>query len=282
MKSSPSPREPIITADGARTRSLQCGEVWGGNSAVEQTLSLPGLMVWLHSKPFHNASGGGDVYYFSVCSHGVIARVALADVSGHGEPVSGLAQTLRGLMHKYVDYWDQTEFMEELSRAFAASQRQLPGQQEGFGLDRAMFATSTLLGYYREDRQLLVTNAGHMPPLHYRAVNGDWYWLDEQAPVYIAARTGLPLGLIPGTQYTQTAFQLGPGDLVVLYTDGVTETANVSGEELELEGLRANARAVSIGPPSEVGAGLLEAVRQFGAGGTQTDDETLIVLRCEA
>jgi phosphoserine phosphatase RsbU/P len=281
MKSSSSPGERIMTADSAGTRSLQCGEVWGGNSAVEQTLSLPGLVVWLHSKPFHNASGGGDVYYFSVCSHGVIARVALADVSGHGEPVSGLAQTLRGLMHKYVNYWDQTEFMGELGRAFAATQR-LPGQQEGFGLDGAKFATSTLLGYYSEDRQLLVTNAGHMPPLHYRAVNGDWNWLDEGAPVYIAARTGLPLGLIPGTQYTQKAFQLGPGDLVVLYTDGVTETANASGEELDLEGLRTIARAVSIGPPFEVGAGLLETVHQFGAGGTQTDDETLIVLRCEA
>src|ERR1043165_8396643 len=71
-------------------RSLKCLEVWGGNGAVEETLELPGLSVWLHSMPLHNASGGGDVYYLSSCSHGVIARVALADVSGHGECVDHL------------------------------------------------------------------------------------------------------------------------------------------------------------------------------------------------
>lgn len=57
-----------MTADSAGTRSLQCGEGRRGNSAVERTLSLSGLMVWLHSTPFPNASGGGDLYYFSVCS----------------------------------------------------------------------------------------------------------------------------------------------------------------------------------------------------------------------
>jgi sigma-B regulation protein RsbU (phosphoserine phosphatase) len=75
---------------------------------------------------------------------------------------------------------------------------------------------------------------------------------------------------------------LGSGDLVVLYTDGVTETVNASGEELDSQGLLALARAVPVGPAAELGVSLLEAVSEFGAGSTQADDETLIVIGCEA
>ncbi len=263
-------------------RSLQCMEVWGGNGPAEETFTLPGLAIWLHSKPYQDATGGGDVYYFSACSPGIIARVALADVSGHGDGASELAQTLRGLMQKYVTRWDQTEFMQELNRAFGTSQGCLPEQQDGLPLEGAKFATSTILGYYRYHRRLLVTNAGHLPPLHYSALDGGWQFLDAQARSYEPTLAGLPLGLIPGTHYSQTMFQLVRGDLVVLYTDGVTETVNASGAELDSQGLLTMARATPIGRPAELGVSLLEAVRQFGAGSNQADDQTLIVIGCEA
>src|SRR5215470_281668 len=141
-----------MTQRSQAARSLKCLEVWGGNGAVEETLELPGLSVWLHSTPLHNATGGGDVYYLSSCSHGVIARVALADVSGHGECVSELAKTLRVLMHKYVSYWDQTEFMQELNRAFATSQHRLESEQGSSCLAGAKFATSTVMSYSCEER----------------------------------------------------------------------------------------------------------------------------------
>lgn len=272
----------IMRDDFTPAQSLQCMEVWGGNGPAEETFALPGLAVWLHSKPFQNAAGGGDVYYFSACSPGIIARVALADVSGHGDGASDLAQTLRELMQKHVTRWDQTEFMQELNRAFGASQGRLPEQQDGLPLEGAKFATSTILGYYRYHRRLLVTNAGHLPPLHYSAFDGDWQFLDVQARSYEPTFTGLPLGLIPGTHYSQSMFQLERGDLVVLYTDGVTETVNASGAELDSQGLLAMARAAPIGRPGEFGVSLLEAARQFGSGSNQADDQTLIVIGCEA
>jgi phosphoserine phosphatase RsbU/P len=272
----------IVTERSQAARSLACLEVWGGNGAIEETLELPGLSVWLHSRPLHNVAGGGDVYYLSSCSHGVVARVALADVSGHGECVSELAQTLRGLMHRYVSYWDQTEFMQELNRAFAASQQAIESEQGGSRLDGAKFATSTVMGYYCEERQLLMTNAGHLPALHYDALEKTWRWLDEEAPSHRTGLAGLPLGLIPGTKYSQTAFQLGPGDLVVLYTDALTETVDDSGEELGTEGLMCLAQAISPAVPAEVGPAMLRAVHRFGAAQTQSDDETLIVFQCSA
>jgi len=271
-----------MTADTATSRSLACLEIWGGNCAVQEALELPGLSAWVYSRPLHDAERGGDVYYLSACSHGLITRIALADVSGHGQGVDPLAQTLRRLMHKYVNHWDQGEFAEALNRAFRSTQEQFQDQLDALGLHGAIFATCTILGYYCEGRQLLMTNAGHMPPLHYSAMESAWRWLDEQAPFHRTKLTGLPLGLIPDTHYSQTGFQLGPQDLLVLYTDGLLEALNESGEELGFEGLMAIARALSIGAPADIGAAMLEEVHRFSAGGTRADDETLIVLQCNA
>ena len=270
-----------MTADTTTARSLACLEVWGGNCAVQEGLELPGLSAWVYSRPLHDAERGGDVYYLSACSHGLITRIALADVSGHGQGVDGLAQTLRRLMNKYVNHWDQREFAEALNRAFRSTQEQFQEQLDALGLHGAIFATCTILGYYCEEQQLLMTNAGHMPPLHYSAFEGAWRWLDEQAPFHRTKLTGLPLGLIPGTQYSQTGFQLGPQDLLVLYTDGLLETVNESGEELGSEGLMAIARALPVRAPADMGAAMLEAVQRISEGGARADDETLIVLRCD-
>jgi len=271
-----------MTADTTTARSLACLEVWGGNCRVREGLELPGLSAWVYSRPLHDAERGGDVYYLSACSHGLITRIALADVSGHGHGVDPLAQALRGLMHEYVNHWDQRDFAEALNRAFGATRAQFQDQLDALGLRGAIFATCTILGYYCEDRQLLMTNAGQMPPLHYSAFERVWRGLDEQAPFHRTKLTGLPLGLIPGTHYSQTGFQLGPQDLLILYTDGLLETMNELGEELGFEGLMDIARVLPVGAPADMGAAMLELVHRFSAGGTAADDETLMVLRCNA
>ena len=77
--------------------SMKCMEVWGGHQAVDQSLQMPGLKVWVYSRPYGKAIGGGDVYYLSFCASGRITRMLLADVSGHGETVSQVAVGLRDL-----------------------------------------------------------------------------------------------------------------------------------------------------------------------------------------
>ncbi len=86
------------------TGPLVCTEIWGGNRRIERLVELPGLCAWVSSAPFEG-SVGGDVYYFSRCSQGLLTRVALADVSGHGERVQRLGEQLRGLMHEHVNAW---------------------------------------------------------------------------------------------------------------------------------------------------------------------------------
>ena len=64
--------------------TLMCNEVWGGNRKVVRTVQLASVTAWMASVPLDEGEGGGDLYYMSVCNHGLISRVALADVSGHG------------------------------------------------------------------------------------------------------------------------------------------------------------------------------------------------------
>ncbi len=104
---------------------------------------------WVHSKPVEPALAGGDVYYLSVCSAGLLSRIVLADVAGHGQQVDAAAMTLRDLLRKHVNAFDQSELMRGINEAFAK------------GLDGAVqYATAAVLGYYRATRQLIFANAG--------------------------------------------------------------------------------------------------------------------------
>ena len=89
----------------------------------------------------------------------------------------------------------------------------------------------------------------------------------------------LPLGLIAGTSYTQTAVQLEPGDLLILYTDGVSESYDASGVQLGLERLLAIARNLPTESASAAGKGLLAAVAQFRGAVPAVDDETVVALQ---
>ena len=263
----------VMSESGPGVARLACFELWGGNSMVAHPIELPGLVGWLSSMPFGQAASGGDVHYLSVCSKGQVSRIALADVAGHGESASAVAEQLRQVLRHHTDNWDQSALMRELNDAF---QQDAEGDQ---------FATAVVLGFYSETGELLFTNAGHPPVLWRHAETGLWEWLEERTP-YARDVAGLPLGLISGTAYAQTAVELSRGDLLLLYTDGITESLNASGEELGLEGWLDLVRGVpadSRQDPAAFGAALVKKLKQFRGSRPQRDDETLVLIRatCE-
>jgi len=77
---------------------LACFELWGGNSRAVHPIELPGLQGWISCTPFGHTASGGDVHYVSVCSKGQVSRIALADVAGHGESASSVAERLRRVL----------------------------------------------------------------------------------------------------------------------------------------------------------------------------------------
>jgi len=248
---------------------LACFELWGGNRKQAHPLEFPGLRGWISSTPFGHGESGGDVHYMSVCSKGQVSRIALADVAGHGTSASLVAERLRRVLQQHTDNWDQSMLMRELNEAF---KRDATGVQ---------FATAVVLGFYVGTGELLFTNAGHQPLLWHHAASGVWDWLEESTS-YARDVAGLPLGLISGTAYAQTAVEFSTGDMLLLYTDGITESRNESGEELGHEGLLTLVRGLTISQaegPVAFGKALAAKLNGFRGSAPQRDDETLVLIQ---
>lgn len=249
-----------------KPHALVCNEVRGGNRKFIGTRELPGIVAWVASIPVNEDDGGGDLHFMSVCGNDLIARVALADVSGHGREVDAAAMTLHKLMRENIDVWDQSDFMRGLNDTF---------NQYGGG----QYATAIVLSFDRVTSHLAFSNAGHLPPLWYHASEGAWGWLQEGDSTPREA-SGLPVGLISGTGYCQTVVTLRRSDLLVLYTDGITDAENGAGQDLGRTLLLEWARQGPIESPSVLGEELLKRLTEF-RGNLHIDDETLVVLQRE-
>ena len=258
-----------MTGSVVKVERLACLEVRGGNHLTTYAARLPGLSAWVSCNPLRPSTRGGDLYYLSACSHGSIARVVIADVSGHGEKVSAAAARLQNSLQQYIDLWDQSLLIRDLNESFFRNEH------------RVKFATAFLGSFASQSGDLLFTNAGHMLPLWYRAASQKWTYLQDFMP---APKTisDLPLGLIPGTEYHQTAARLAPGDLLILYTDGINEAENEAGDQLGLACLLSMARSLPINSPTAAGEALMAAVSRFRGAAPAKDDATVVALRCEA
>jgi sigma-B regulation protein RsbU (phosphoserine phosphatase) len=255
-----------MTAETDQVYRLACLELRGGNHLAEYPVELPGLAGWVSCRPLQPSPRGGDLYYLSACSNGVIARVALADVSGHGEAVSSAAVRLQDALRQHVDHWDQSALIRQLNDSFLKSTHS------------AQYATAFLASFYKGSGELLFTNAGHLPPLWYRAARREWSFLLDSTP-YSKEILDLPLGMIQGTGYSQTGVQLESGDLLLLYTDGISEACDESGEQLGLEGLLSLAQALPTDSAQSAGQSLRAAVARFRGTAPPADDETLVALQ---
>ena len=257
--------EPAVHQEGPLP-NLGCVGVWSGNREAAFKGELPGLATWVYSVPLESSKGGGDVHYLSACDQGRLSRIALADVSGHGAGAHIVAESLLQLMHRYISTWDQSDLMRDLGRAFREAQA---GSQ---------YATAVVIGFQRELGQIAYTNAGHPAPLWFHASEKRWGVLAEDE-VPGAVPSDLPLGLIPGTEYQQTFATLGPDDLLILYTDGMTEAEDYAGAQLRTGRLLELARGLPTDSPEAAGRSLLSKVYKFSGGLRAIDDETLIVLQ---
>ena len=142
----------------------------------------------------------------------------------------------------------------------------------------SQYASAILFAYYQPTRELVFTNAGHPPALWYHAATKTWDWL-ESATTLAHVIEGLPLGLIDGTHYLQVAVRLEPADLLILYTDGITEARNPDGEMLGTEGLLAIAKSLPIDGPAQMAEGLIVRLQEFGGTTPPADDRTFCILR---
>jgi len=244
-----------------------CRELRGGNQRANYSAELPGMECWVSCRPLRPSSKGGDVYYLSLCSQGAIARITLADVAGHGDVVSAAATRLRDALREHSDDWDQTLLIRKLSDTFLNT-KQSPGE----------YATAFVIGYSGSSGELVFTNAGHPSPMWYQAATQRWVLIEDQTE-WSKSIANLPLGLIEGTPYTQTGLELAEGDMVILYTDGISEVEGVDGTQLGMKGLIELVKVLPVISPADAGSALIASIERYRGNAPAQDDETVIVLR---
>jgi len=254
----------------ASHHALQCMEIWSGSSAVERSISTPGLDLWVWSRPYQQAAGGGDVHYVSLCGGGLITRLILADISGHGASVADLASSLRDLMRRNINRKSQSRLVRDLNRQFTELAKM------------SCFATSVLATYLANRDQLTLCNAGHPRPLWFRANSGSWSFVDAEPTDEQAELTNLPLGVEDSTLYPQVTLNLTRGDLVLIYTDALTEAAGTDGAMLAEQGLLELVRTIDATNPEAMSEALVHRLDQFRGGRPADDDSTFLLLHHNA
>jgi len=199
---------------------------------------------------------GGDYYDYLPLQDERIGLV-IADVSGKGIPaallMAGLQASVRSLALPGVSPCEVNRRLNDMLHQSTSASR---------------YATLFFALYDPQDRSLQYSNAGHFPPIH----------IGAQGAAYLS-QGGLPIGLMPGSLYGEGRRELGLGDLLALYTDGVVETPNAHGEEF------GNARLVEIltrhqdVPLTDLLERVIDAVGHWSGGGPPHDDVTLVLAR---
>jgi hypothetical protein len=252
----------------ADAHRMQCMEVWGGNRAVDSGVVMSGLDAWVYSRPYgESADGGGDVYYVSSCATGRVTRLLVADVSGHGQAVCDVGVQLRTLMRRYVNYIDQGRLVSDLNREFSALST------------AGCFATAVVTTFWAPTGELSLCNAGHPPPLVYRAGTRAWSFLELRKSCDAAVTTNVPLGVLDLCDYEQFDVRLGVGDMVLCYTDSLPESGDGRGGMLGQAGLLEVARSIDISEPARVVPNLLDAIAVLAPGNLTGDDVTALLFR---
>jgi sigma-B regulation protein RsbU (phosphoserine phosphatase) len=202
---------------------------------------------------------GGDYYDLFRREDGRVGLV-VGDVSGKGMPAALLVSTLHSGLRLLLDQIGFTPaLLERLNRHigdYSAANK---------------FITLLLAELDPATGALQYMNAGHNPGILLRRGGG----AEELSP------GGVPLGLLPGARFQSRAVALEPGDLVCIYSDGITEAAAPDDEEFGMERLIDLLRAERGRPLGEVVEAIVHAVGEFSQGLPQGDDQTVVLLRRE-
>jgi phosphoserine phosphatase RsbU/P len=138
-------------------------------------------------------------------------------------------------------------------------------------LDGQRFTTAVLAEYDPATRQLEYVNAGHNAPV-IRRLKGNIDRLESAS---------LPLGIAPDATFPSSQITLQPGDLLILFTDGVVEAFNSSGEEFSDPRWIDVIRSLPPASAEQTLQNLIQSVEQFVGATRQSDDITCLVLLCK-
>lgn len=216
---------------------------------------LSGYDISAYNFPTEEVSGD---YYDWVSIYEDQIAIVIADVSGKGVPAALLMAFLRASLRAATHIGYSTRIsMAKVNYLLWES------------IERNQFVTAFYGILDGPNRTLSYSNAGHSPVLLVEA-NGEHRFID---------RGNVPLGMFRDTRYHEYYLSLEPGDLLVLYTDGVTEANNASGEEFGRERLAEAVKAHSSLSARDLIASLQREVLNWTDGLGAGDDVTFFVIK---
>jgi sigma-B regulation protein RsbU (phosphoserine phosphatase) len=223
-----------------------------------RTLSIPCISCETFYQPAHGI--GGD-YYDLLSLPGDRWGIAIGDVSGKGIGAALLMASLQASLRAQAlhPHLDLSTLIGDVNRLVYDSS---PAH---------LFASLFYAEYQPSKRILKYVNAGHNPPLVLRWRNGscDMYRLDSG---------GIPVGIDANSEFSCTTFQFEIGDVLVAYTDGITEAENRDGELWGVQRFENLLRSCSGETSERIIECTLDEVSAFANGQPQRDDVTLVVM----
>ncbi len=220
----------------------------------ERSPFVPGWRLWLFTRPANDV--GGDLVDFVGTERGKSA-LTLGDVAGKGLKAALLTAKLQATFRAFVH--DSPSLVDLVSRVNAVFRRDSLPQ---------VFASVVSASIEPRSGTVRIVNAGHLPPLIIR-----------HHGVEQMGKGGPALGLIDSAEFSEQAVDLGPGEIVLIYSDGLIETRNAAGEFFGEERLRTLLPGSCKCGADELGERLVAACDRFQGYAPAHDDLSLVILQ---
>ena len=217
---------------------------------------IPGYSIAAINIPAKNTSG--DLYDFVELDDGNLI-FALGDVSGKGLPASIIMANLQSMLHAFPYF----------NRSTSYCSNQLNRIIEKFSTS-TKFVTLFFGLLNPENHTITYTNAGHEYPILLRSNSGERL-----------STGGLPLGLFADTEYEESKTKMNPGDLLLIFSDGVTDATDKKDETFTEERLKKLVTANHHLQPNDLLQLICDEVQKFVGNAPQFDDITLIIIKRE-
>ncbi|HWP81852.1 MAG TPA: GAF domain-containing SpoIIE family protein phosphatase [Bacteroidota bacterium] len=230
---------------------------------IQQALlpkQLPKIPMYdLDAAAFPCKSVGGDYYdIIQLDPHRYV--MVVADVSGKGVPAALLVSTLQASLHAYIQMGGE---LDELVRRLNSVVFKNTSSERFITLFASVLDTRNHLLSY--------VNAGHNYPV--------WVNEKQREAKFGLSEGGIPLGMLPNAKYEIASTPVRPQDLLVFYTDGVTEAKNRSFRDYGEERLKVCVEQSVDLDASAVKSRIVDDIRRFTGPEQQSDDLTLVVLK---
>ncbi len=218
--------------------------------------TVPGVDLAVFNRPAEIL--GGDYFDFFKFSDGAFG-LGIADVVGHGVSAGMLMSSLQASLRTLVPQsHSPAEVLERANHFYLHN------------IHVTTFITAFLGHYDVATRSLSYSNAGHTPPLVLQEQGGKTAWLKP---------TSAAIGLVEGYNPQPARIQLSKGDILLFYTDGVTEAMSPQGQQFGTQRLATLVQSNSGSSVQELVTVVREAVYEHSAGAPLADDVTIVALR---